>query len=143
MTTAVTIAEFRKDLCRLIDSALTGREIICMDAKSRDRQTCSLIKTNLLLEMLQAYIFKPKVSYDQETKTHNIHLDELKLYAYADTLEEATEQIIDLTIDYARDYINRLELFLNVPDRKSHYPYVIRLAHCQNANEVKKLIFGS
>lgn len=137
MTTAVTIAEFRKDLRRLIDSALTGREIICMDAKSRDRQTCSLIKTNLLLEMLQAYIFKPKVFYDQETKTHNIHLDELKLYAYADTLEEATEQIIDLAIDYARDYINRLELFLNVPDRKSHYPYVIRLTHCQNTNEVK------
>ncbi len=143
MTTAVTIAEFRKDLRRLIDKALTGREIICLDAKSKDRQTCSLIKTSLLLEMLKAYSFEPKVYYDQETKTHNIHLDELKLYAYADTFEEAAEQIIDLAIDYAQDYIDRLELFLHVPDRKTHYPYVIRLAHCQNREEVKKLIFGS
>lgn len=143
MTTAVTIAEFRKDLRRLMDAALTGREIICLDAKSKDRQTCSLIKTNLLLDMLKAYSFHPEVHYDEETKTHNIHLDELKLYAYADTPEEAKEQIIDLAIDYAKDYINRLELFLNVPDRKTHYPCVIRLAHCKDREEVKKLIFGS
>jgi len=143
MTTAVTIAEFRKDMRRLIDKALTGREIICMDAKSKDRQACSLIKTNLLLEMLKAYSFEPKVHFDEETKTYNIHLDELRLYAYANTLEEATEQIIDLAIDYARDYIDRLELFMNVPDRATQYPYIIRLAHCQNKDEVKKLLFRS
>jgi len=143
MTTAVTIAEFRKNLRRLMDTALTGREIVCLDAKSKDRQTCSLIKTKLLLDMLKAYSFRPVVLYDKETKTHNIHLDELKLYAYADTLEEAAEQIVDLAIDYAKDYIDRLELFFNVPDRKTHYPYVIRLSHCQDREEVKNLIFGS
>lgn len=82
MTTAVTIAEFRKDLRRLMDIALTGREIVCLDAKSKDRQTCSLIKTKLLLDMLKAYSFQPEVHNDKETKTHNIHLDKLKLYAY-------------------------------------------------------------
>lgn len=143
MTTAVTIAEFRKDLRRLIDKALTGREIVCMDAKSKDRQTCSLIKTNLLLEMLKAYSFEPKVHFDEETKTYNIHLNELRLYAYADTLEETTEQIIDLAVDYARDYIDRLELFLNVPDRATQYPFILRLAHCQSRDEVKKLLFRS
>lgn len=143
MTTAVTIAEFRKDLRRLMDIALTGREVVCLDAKSKDKQTCSMIKTRLLLDILNAYSFQPVVYYDNETKTHNIHLGELKLYAYADTLEEATAQIVDLAIDYTKDYIDRLELFLNVPDRKTQYPYVIRLTHCQDREEVIYLIFGS
>jgi len=143
VTTTVTIAEFRKDLRKFIDKALTGREILCMDAKSKDRQTCSLLNTKLLLDMLETFSFEPKIYYDQETKTHNIHLDELRLYAYADTLEETTEQIIDLAFDYTKDFIDRIELFLHVPDRKTHYPYVLRLAHCQDRDEIKKLIFGS
>lgn len=140
MITTVSIADFRKDLRKLLDSALTGREIICENTKSRDREKCSFIKTKLLQEILKAYAFKPKVFFDEETKTHNIHLDELRLYAYADTLPEAEEQMVDLAVEYARDYIDRLELFLNVPDRKEHYPYVLRLSHCISRDEVKQVL---
>ncbi len=143
MNTTISIAEFRKDMRKLLEMALNGREVICFDAKSRDRETCSFIKTGLLQDILKAYSFKPMVFLDDETMTHNIHLDELKLYAYADTVEEATEQIIDLVIDYARDYIDRLGLFLNIPDRKEQYPYVLRISHCQNRDEIERLLFGS
>jgi hypothetical protein len=143
MTTAISIAEFRKDMRKLLEMAISGREVICFDAKSRDRETCSFIKTGLFQDILKAYSFKPVVFLDDETMTYNIHLDELKLYAYAATVEEATEQLVDLVIDYSRDYIDRLGLFLNVSDRKEQYPYVLRISHCRNRDEIKRLLFGS
>jgi hypothetical protein len=142
MITTVSIADFRKDLRKLLESAYAGREIICENTKSRDREKCSFIKTNLLQEILRAYSFKPKLFFDGETKTHNIHLDELRLYAYADTPAGAEEQMVDLAVEYARDYMDRLELFLNVPGRKEHYPYVLRLAHCSSREEIKQLLMS-
>ena len=143
MATTVSIADFRKDMRKVLETALTGREIICENTKSRDREKCSFIKTKLFQEILKAYIFMPKIFYDKETNTHNIHLDELNLYAYADTLPEAVEQILDLAVDYTKDYIERLELFLNVPDRKEQYPYILRLSHCASREEIKQTLLGN
>lgn len=143
MTITVSIADFRNGMRKMLESALSGREVICVDAKSKDRVECSFIKTKLFRDILAAYSFSPKIFYDEETKTHNFHLDELRLYAYADTLQEAVEQMIDMIIEYVKDYINRLELFLNIPDRKSQYPYVLRLSHCLNRDEIKEMIVGS
>jgi len=143
LTNTVSITDFRNDMRKMLETALTGREIICVDAKSKDRERCSFIKTNLFQEVLEVYTFSHQIFYDEETKTHNIHLDELKLYAYADTVQEAVEQITDLAVEYVKDYINRIELFLNVPDRKGHYPYVLRLSHCQNRDEIQQVLFGN
>ncbi|MFZ5596546.1 MAG: hypothetical protein ACOY31_05995 [Bacillota bacterium] len=143
MTTAVSIADFRSNMRKMLEKALSGREIVCINTKSKDRESCSFIKTKLLLDILTAYSFQPRIFYDENTKTHNIHLDELKLYSYSDTLDDAIEQIVDLTIDYVKDYIDRLELFLNVPGRKEQYPYVLRLSHCSGREEVKEMIMDN
>lgn len=81
--------------------------------------------------------FKPVLFCDIGTRTHNIHLTELKLYAYADTLEEAIEQITDLVVDHYQAYIDG---FL-IPDRKKQLPYIALLSHGQNREEIKELIF--
>lgn len=143
MALTVSITDFRNNMRKMMESTLSGREVICVDAKSKDRVECSFIKTKLFRDILEAYSFSPQIFYDEETKTHNIHLDELKLYAYADTLQEALEQIIDLAVEYTKDYINRIELFLNIPDRKSQYPYILRISHCLNRDEIKEMIVGS
>ncbi|MFZ5642545.1 MAG: hypothetical protein ACOY46_03000 [Bacillota bacterium] len=39
--------------------------------------------------------------------------------------------------------IDRIELFLNLLDRKKHYPYVLRLSHCSSRDEIKQVIFGA
>lgn len=75
----VSISDFRKDLRRLLDSALTGREIICENTKSRDREKCSFIKTKLLQDILKAYTFTPKEQYPYVLRlSHCLSRDEVK-----------------------------------------------------------------
>lgn len=142
MTNTFSIGDFRNEFRKVLEIALTGREVICINSKLKDSEACSFLKTRLFREILEAYSFAPKIFYDETTKTHNIHLDELKLYAFADTLQEAKEQILDLAMEYSKDYLDRLELFLNVNDRKGQYPYILRISHCANREEVKQMILG-
>lgn len=143
LTTTFSIGDFRKDFRKILETVLSGREVICINSKLKDGESCSFLKTRLLREILKVYFFSPKIFYDEETKTHNIHLDEFKIYAYADTLQEAVEQIADLAIEYSKDYIERLELFLNVNDRKGQYPYILRISHCTSREEVKQMVLGN
>ena len=50
--------------------------------------------------------FKPVIFCDIETRTQNIHLDELHLYAYTDEFEEAVDQIADLVTDHYQAFVN-------------------------------------
>ncbi|KKM09674.1 hypothetical protein SY88_17485 [Clostridiales bacterium PH28_bin88] len=141
MTHVRPINEARRDLSALYDEITTlGREVVVINAKSKNRDSISLVKTALLEEWLGIYGFSPEVFLDEETRTWNVHINELGLYAYADTREEAIEQAIDLVSDYTADYLERLQLFLNIPDRRKHYPYIIRISHCRNRNELQKVL---
>lgn len=41
---------------------------------------------------------------------------------------------------YAQDYSARPQLFLQAPNRKSHFPYVLRVLLCENDEEIRGLL---
>ena len=90
-------------------------------------------------ELLEEYRLKPK-KLSENDGSITLALDEIELYVNADTIEDAVRELIqDLKI-YAQDYIRRPQLFLNAPNRRSHFPYILRVLLCDNDDEVKALL---
>jgi uncharacterized protein YbcC (UPF0753/DUF2309 family) len=40
-------------------------------------------------------------------------------------LENVKENLMDQAIDYSKEYLDRFNLFFHVPNRKSHFPYIL------------------
>ena len=65
-------------------------------------------------------------------------LDQLEIYMNEDSVAKAILSLISDMKTYAEDYINRLALFLNSPNRAGHSPYVLRILLCYYAMATKK-----
>lgn len=142
MVPVTSISEVPMQLASLFDqAALKGREVICEISQASGRRRASIISTQLLEEWLaEGYRFSPKMEYDEPTESWQVFLDEISIYTWADDKATAAEQALDLALDYARDYLDRLDLFLKIPDRRRHYPYLLRLAHATTREEARKVL---
>lgn len=76
----------------------------------------------------------------EEDASFTLALDQLELYANSNSLEAATLELIQDLKVYAQDYIERSQFFLQAPNRKSHFPYVLRVLLCENDEEIRGLL---
>jgi antitoxin YefM len=137
-----SIHETRTTFPTVFAEALKSREIICRNAKSTNEEKISILSTEVLEEILSKYKFCPVVNYDNETNMYEIKLDEIAQFAYAETKQEAEENLLDLVEDYTCDYIERADIFRKFDDYKGHYPYILRIAHCSNREEIRRIVFN-
>lgn len=138
-----SISQARTEFQKLFKQAvLTNREFLTENAKETSTdETVSIIRTKLLDEWLDhAYTFNPAWEFDEENQLWSVTLPEIRVYTDAPTKEEATEQLMELVLDYCEDYFNRLDLFTALPDRRGHYPYLRRIIRCKDTSEVKKVL---
>ncbi len=142
MVPVTSISEVPARFASLFDQVtLKGQEVICESAQMSGPRRASIISTQLLEEWLaEGYRFSPKMEYDEPTKSWQVFLDEISIYTWADDKATAAEQALDLALDYARDYLDRLDLFLEIPYRRRHYPYLLRLAHATARDEARKVL---
>ena len=89
--------------------------------------------------MLKAYRIRPEV-LPEEDGSVTLALDELELAVNAPTLEEAVKELAEELKLYARDYLERLPLFLNAPNRRGHFPYVLQVWLCETEEEIASLL---
>jgi hypothetical protein len=60
-----------------------------------------------------------------------------------ETMEGATGQLIKDLREYASDYLSRLPLFFNAPNRRGHLPYVLRITLAQGDDEIRRILFSN
>jgi predicted RNase H-like HicB family nuclease len=137
-----SINETRRDFPTIINEAINSKEIICKNAKSKNKSQVSILSTNLLLEILSNYKFYPKLNFDKDTDLYELFLDEIGQYAYAETIETAKEELLDVVEIYLEDYMKNIEVYRKFEKKIKHYPYILKLAHIESrqgiANEVFK-----
>lgn len=98
-----------------------------------------LVRRDLQQDILTAYKLKPEVQTEDDGSV-TLSLDALELYVNAPDLEAAiTEMVQELKL-YAADYKERIQLFLNAPNRRQHFPYILRIWLCENDDEIKSLL---
>lgn len=64
---------------------------------------------------------------------------ELDLATEGDTPEAALDDLIDMAIDYAEQYVGEFELFSKSPNRASHKSYILEIHNRRTKNKVKEL----
>ena len=64
---------------------------------------------------------------------------EIDLATEGNTPEEALNDLVDMTIDYAEQYMEDFELFSKSPNRASHNPYVLKIYERKTKEKVREL----
>lgn len=107
--------------------------------KRRQTEEVLLLRADLQKLLLDKYVFKPEVLHEDDGSV-TLAMDDLELYANGGTIEEAAQDFVQDLKLYARDYVQRLQLFLNAPNRRSHFPYVLRVLLCDSDEEIRRLL---
>ena len=97
-----------------------------------------LLRRDLQQYILRPYVFKPEV-LPEDDGSITVALDLIDIAVNGPTLNEAIEELVRELKIYAEDYRDNINLFLNAPNRKAHFPYVLRVWLCDNDQEIKSL----
>ncbi len=129
--------EARKDfsgLYNLVFNALTPVVI-----RRKQNEKVLVIRPDLEQEILTRYSLKPEV-IPEDDGSITLALDDLELAVNAPTKDEAIRELVaDLKL-YARDFMERSQLFLNSPNRRQHLPYLLRVLLCNSDAEIRSLL---
>ena len=90
-----------------------------------------LVKRELQEAILQAFCFRPEVINEADGSL-TIAIDELELVVNQDDREAAILDLINEIKIYAQEYQQRMQVFLNAPNRKNHLPYLMRIWLCNS-----------
>lgn len=64
---------------------------------------------------------------------------ELDLATEGNTSEESLDDLIDMAIDYAEQYMEEFDLFSKSPNRASHKPYILEIHKRGTREKVREL----
>ena len=138
--TLKSISTAKQEFTSIVREALKGNEALTGNAKSNTAETVSIIATADLLYVLnEGFKFHIDMSSDEDGFV--IIVNEISIFGYCTTLEEAKNDLFENLVDYINDYFAKSEFFKQVPNRKAHYPYLRRLASCTNKDEILGVVF--
>ena len=132
--------ELRNNLSDFIGKAISNFEEIISGNVKKGGDTVSIISTDLLDHILNKYSFNLELSHDVETNQYEAIVDEINVYSVGKTEDEAIDNLIDLVIGTTADYFDNIELNARIPEMKEKYGYFLRLNHCNNREEIQKMI---
>ena len=136
MLSEFQFTEARNDFSNLYNEVYNALKPVIVRRKQKEQVL--LMRIDLQKVLLEEFKLKPKKLTENDGSI-TLALDEIELYVNADTTEKAVEELIQDIKNYAQDYIQRPQLFLNAPNRRSHFPYILRVLLCDNDDEIKSL----
>ncbi|MBP2657191.1 MAG: hypothetical protein H6Q69_223 [Firmicutes bacterium] len=132
----INFSEARAQLSPIFDQVLNDQQPIIV---KRKRDEAFIIKCELQKQILSNYNLNvEEMPEDDGSMTLAIH--QLAIVVNQKTLPEAIEDLISELKIYAEEYMNRLQLFLNAPNRKGHLPYTLRILMCESDKEIAEML---
>jgi len=137
MLSELQFTEARNQFSTLYDSVFNSFNPAIV--KRKQTEQVAMLRVDLLKMVLEGYKLNPEVIKEDDGSI-TLALDSLEIYANNSTLDLAANDLIqDLKI-YAQDYLDRSQLFFHAPNRKPHFPYILRILLCENDEEIKTLL---
>ncbi|MBM4027794.1 MAG: exoribonuclease R, partial [Planctomycetes bacterium] len=128
-------SEARSRFSRLFDEAV--EELRPALVRRGARQEAVLISREDLEVLLLPFTLRPQVMREDDGSV-TITVDELDWATNAASVEEATGVLVADLRQYAEDYLERASLFLRAPNRRPHFPYVLRIVLARNEEEIRR-----
>lgn len=137
MLLELSLTDARKDFSRVFNEVYNAfRPTLITRNKSEE---LLLMRRDLMKELLSCYSLKPDVIKETDGSI-TLSLDALDIYVNDASLDSAREQLVEDLKFYAQDYLQRSQLFLHAPNRRGHFPYVLRILLCDTIEELKELL---
>ena len=136
-----SISIAKQDFPNIIRQAAKGHEVITSNFKTLGSSKVSIISTEIYEEILdRGYKFNPVIDNDSEGNGYTISIDELLIHGEGSSLFDALKDLAENLMDYAQDYLTRIDFFRQIENRKHHYPYLRRIAKLTDLNQVMEVI---
>lgn len=137
MLSELNLTEARKGFSSLYDQVFNTFKPAIINRKKSERVL--VLRVDLQKMLLSHFSLIPEI-ISEENNSVTLSLDQLELYVNGNSFEEAVDILIADLKFYAQDYIQRSQLFLHAPNRRSHFPYVLRVLLCENDEEIRNLL---
>jgi len=137
MLTEIKFTNARKTLTDIYDNV--WHRYLPVIIKRHQNEEVLLLRRELQQDILKAYLLKPEILPEKDGSV-TVALNEIDIAVNATSLGEALDELVKEMKIYAQDYLDRLQLFLNAPNRKTHFPYVMRILLCDSDQEIKSLL---
>ncbi len=128
----------RANLSNVFDK-LISNEKAAVAINRKNKEEVLVIKRETQKAMLAAYRLKADV-YDEGDQSVTVSLNAMDIVENAESLEAAVQAVVDELKVYAADYMERLPLFVNAPNRRDHLPYIMRVILADDDTEIKGFI---
>lgn len=139
MLVPTRFSEARSRFSRLFDEAV--EELRPVLIRRGARQEAVLVSREDLDALLQSFTLRPQVLHEDDGSV-TITVDELDWAVNAASVEEAVSALVADLRQYAEDYLERTSLFLRAPNRRSHFPYVLKIVLARDEEEVRHGLLG-
>lgn len=137
MLSELNLTEARKEFSTLYDQVFNMYQPAII--KRKKSEEVMVLRVDQQKMLLANYSLKPEIIHE-DNNSITLALDSLELYSNGSNLDEAVNELINDLKVYASDYIQRSQLFLNAPNRKSHFPFILRVLLCESDEEIRQLL---
>jgi hypothetical protein len=137
MLSELQFTEARNQFSTLYDSVFNSFNPAIV--KRKQTEQVAMLRVDLLKMVLEDYRLNPEVIQEDDGSI-TLALDSLDIYANNSTIDLAVTDLIDDLKIYAQDYLDRSQLFFHAPNRKPHFPYVLRILLCDNDEEIRTML---
>lgn len=94
-----------------------------------------------MYDKTEFFFFQPKWAQDKDG-SYTVSLDEIDIFGYGATRKEAAKVLATVAMEYSELYFSQLKFYLSeIISRGSHFPYLRRIARCNNnISEILKVL---
>jgi PHD/YefM family antitoxin component YafN of YafNO toxin-antitoxin module len=137
MLSELQFTEARNQFSNLYDSVFNSFNPAIV--KRKQTEQVAMLRVDLLKMVLEDYKLNPEIIKEVDGSI-TLALDSLEIYANNSTLDLAVNDLVEDLKIYAQDYLDRSLLFFHAPNRKPHFPYVLRILLCNNDEEIRTIL---
>ena len=137
MLSELQFTEARNQFSSLYDSVFNSFNPAII--KRKQTEQVAMLRVDLLEMVLEDYKMTPEIIREDDGST-TLALDALEICSNNSTLDLAVQDLIEDLKIYAQDYLERSQLFFQAPNRKPHFPYVLRILLCDNDKDIRALL---
>jgi len=136
MLTATRFSEARSRLSRLFDEVVEEFRPVLIQRRGRE---ALLLRRENLETLLEPFTLRANV-LDEGDGSVTIAIDELDWAVNAPSRDAAVAELVADLRQYAEDYIERAQVFLRAPNRRAHFPYVLRVLLASTDEQVRRIV---
>ncbi|MDI3505344.1 MAG: hypothetical protein PWQ81_566 [Bacteroidota bacterium] len=131
-----SVAEAKNNFPKLRRLAAQGMEFVVVDHKRAETAPVSVIATELLDRITKEdlagltyeWLDKPGdvITEEEINRTWNLWNDQLKIHGIGETKEEAVRSLAEDAVEYAEEYFDNLDFFLNPRSERAGHYWILR-----------------